>query len=307
MVRSIFLSGAGGFLGQRVLQRLAQKDGCRVVCLTRGDLPDSVPPQIRYVQGDLLDPSGYADALSGCDTVLHLAAATGKCPPDEYMRVNRDGTGALLEQARRSGVQRFLFVSSVAAKFQDQFRYYYGQSKQQAEALVAASELRWTIVRPTMIFGRNAPVFDSLARLAALPVVPVFGDGRTPVQPVYVDDLADCLVAMLSQEEGLDRTTVEIGGPEVLTIQDLLLRIRSSAGRPGGPVLHLPVNAISRCIGYMEPFLLSVLPFTAGQLASFSNPGTAAPHPWVAGRQSGMAGISEMLWSAINGHKRHTA
>ena len=302
MACSIFLTGAGGFLGDRVLNHLLKKGDRRVVCLIRGKVPDSVLPNVRYVTGDLLEPGGYADALAGCDTVLHMAAATGKNTPQEYMRVNRDGTEVLIRQARQSGAKRFLFVSSVAAKFRDQFRYFYAQSKQEAEAIVAASELRWTIVRPTMILGRNSPVFDSLARLAALPVVPVFGDGRVPVQPVFVDDLADYLVALIDEKDDLQAVTMEIGGPEVLSIEDLLQRIRSTAGKSVAPVLHLPVRVIARCLGWTEPFLLPLLPFTAGQLASFSNPGTTAPHPWVAGRRAQLTTVDEMLRLATNGY-----
>ncbi len=299
MAGSIFLTGTGGFLGNRVLKRLSEEGKRSIVCLVRGQAPAQAPSNVRYVSGDLLEPAGYAAALTGCDTVLHMAAATGKHSPEEYMRVNRDGTAALIRQARQGGVRRFLFVSTVAAKFRDQFRYFYAQSKQEAEAVVASSPLRWTIVRPAMILGRNSAVLEGLARLAGLPVVPVFGDGRVPVQPVFVDDLADCLVALIDDPENLQSVTVEIGGPEVLSIEDLLQRIRSTAGKSAGPVLHLPVRAMARCLGWMEPFLLPLLPFTAGQLASFSNPGTTTPHPWLAGRQNRMATVSEMLRSAI--------
>jgi NADH dehydrogenase len=300
MPGSIFLTGAGGFLGSHVLKRLSEDRNRNVICLIRGKMPDSAPPNVRYISGDLLRPQGYADALSGCDTVLHMAAATGKHSPEEYMRVNRDGTAALIQQSRQSGVSRFIFVSSVAAKFRDQFRYYYAQSKQEAEAIVAASGLRWTIIRPAMILGKNSAVLDNLAKLSALPVLPIFGDGRVPVQPVFVDDLAECLIALVESKEDLQAATVEIGGPEVLSIEDLLQRIRSTSGKSAAPVLHLPVNAIARLIGWMEPFLLPLLPFTAGQLASFSNPGTTVPHSWVARRQKQMTPVSEMLRSAVS-------
>ncbi len=301
MSRSIFLTGSGGFLGKRVLQRLARKENYQVVCLTRGNAADPSLPNVSYVRGDLLDPETYRDGLKGCDTVLHMAAATGKHSPEEFRRVNGEGTGSLVRQARESGVERFLFVSSIAAKFRDQFRYFYAQSKQEAETMVAASGLRWTIVRPTMIFGKNSPVLDGLARLVGLPVVPVFGDGRVPVQPIFVDDLADSLVALL-EENGFDGATLEVGGPEVLTIENLMLRIRQTIGKRSAPVLHLPAGLIGRCLGLMEPLLLPLLPLTAGQLASFSNAGTTAPHPWVAERQPRMLGVSAMLKSSGNGY-----
>ena len=85
-------------------------------------------------------------------------------------------------------------------------------------------------------------------------------------------------------------------------MQDLVFRIRSAAGKASAPVLHLPVGLIARCIGWMEPFLLPLLPFTAGQLASFSNAGTTAPHPWIMERQEQMSGVDEMLQSTAHAY-----
>jgi NADH dehydrogenase len=239
--------------------------------------------------------------MAGCDTVVHLAAATGKRHPSEYLRVNRDGTEALAIAAQRAGVQQFLHVSTIAVKFCDMSRYYYAQSKQQAELVVEQSGLRWTIVRPTIILGKNAPVLESLSRIAALPVVPVFGDGRALVQPIFVDDLASCLIAML-REGTFDGRTVDIGGPEELGIEDLLLRIRRAQGRGRARVIHLPVHALATCLGWMEPILGALLPVTAGQLASFVNDGTISPDPWVAQRQTRMKSVDEMLQLVTDEH-----
>lgn len=294
MSGSIFLTGATGFLGARVLARLAEDSARTVVCLIRGTPPSGQPANVRFVRGDLLDPGGYVLELAGCDTVLHLAAATGKLEPSEYMRANRDGTEALLRAAKQAGVQRFLFASTIAVKFRDQSRYHYAQSKQQAEALVARSDRRWTIFRPTMIFGNRSPVQQGLARLASLPVVPVFGDGRALVQPVFVDDVADCLAA-LCDDRNLDGRIIEIGGPDALSVEDLLLRIRRKLGKGGAPVLHLPASPISVCLGWLEGFLRPLLPVTAGQLCSLTNDGTIATDSWVTARQTRMKGIDEML------------
>jgi len=287
---SIFLTGATGFLGSRVLTRLSRNPQRTVICLIRGTPPQGQPPNVRFVRGDLLDPAVYAQALAGCGTVLHLAAATGKNAPAEYMRVNRDGTKALLEAAGRAGVERFLFVSTIAVKFPDKSHYYYAQSKQLAEEAITQSQLQWIVVRPTMIFGSGSPVLQGLTRLATLLFVPVFGDGRTLVQPIFVDDLADCLTGMCDTRD-LDRHTIEIGGPEVLSIENLLMRMRPGAA----PILHLPAQPISASLGFLETFLGPLLPVTAGQLCSFTNDGTVAANPWVRDRQTRMKDIDEML------------
>ncbi len=221
------------------MARLTAGGNRKLVCLTRGNPADGWGGDVQFAHGDLLDPRGYADALAGCDTVVHLAAATGKCSPDQYMQVNREGTRKLAEAARRIGIDRFVFVSTIAVAFRDASGYYYAQSKQQAEEEVIRSGLNWTIVRPTMILGRDAPVLQSLSKLASFPIVPVFGNGRVSVQPVFVNDVANCLATLLCRQ-GFDRQILEIGGPEVLEIEQLLQRIRRSLGKGQAPVWHLP-------------------------------------------------------------------
>jgi len=294
MADSIFLTGASGFLGRRLVPRLAAGGKQRIVCLSRSKLAGQAPENTVLVAGDLLDTNSYSSALRDCHTVVHLAAATGKRAPAEYFRVNRDGTEALAAEAKRAGVQRFLHVSTIAVKFRDLAHYPYARSKQEAEAIVAQSGLRWTIIRPTIIAGRGSPALDGLARLASLPIVPVFGDGRTLVQPVFVDDLAACLEAVL-EEGGLAGRTLEIGGPETVSIEGLLLRLRQARGFGAARVLHLPARPIATCLAWVEPFLRPLLPVTAGQLASFTNPGTIAPDAWVLRQQEHMRGLDEIL------------
>jgi uncharacterized protein YbjT (DUF2867 family) len=206
--------------------------------------------------------------------VIHLAAATGKLPASEYWRVNRDGTEKLLYAAEAAGVERFLFVSTIAAKFGNQSRYHYAQSKKAAEDLVKRGGMRWTIVRPAMIMSPGSPVLRSLSMLAGLPVIPVFGNGRTLVQPVEVDELAKSLADMVDAP-GHDGEALEIGGPEALSMEELLVRIRESSGKGPARVLHIPAAPIAMLVGLAESLVGPRLPFTAGQLASFTNDGTA--------------------------------
>jgi NADH dehydrogenase len=292
MGSSICVTGASGFLGARLLDHLKQS-GRKVVCLGRRR-PIALPENAEFIAGDLLDSSAAARAVKGCGAVLHLAAATGKHSPAEYFRVNRDGTRMLAEEAQRAGVERFLYVSTIAVKFQDISRYYYAQSKQQAEAIVAKSGLPFTIIRPTMIFGAGSPVLDGLRKLAAMPAIPIFGSGQARVQPVFVDDLAAIVAALMEDADSLGRT-VEVGGPEVCSIEQLLLRIRNAAGIPNGRVIHLPATPIAACLSWLEPIMRPLLPVTAGQLTSFTNDGTAAPDPCISRWKAGMRGIDEML------------
>ena len=291
MQRSILVTGGSGFLGTRLLGRLAGTSG-RVVCL--GRRRPAGPAKIGFVSGDLLDRNACRRALDDCDTVLHLASATGRNSRVEYFRVNRGGTQVILEQAQEAGIKQFLYVSTIAVKFPNTLHYHYADSKRQAEALVRESRVNWTIVRPTMIFGRGSTVQDGLRRLATLPIMPVFGNGLVPVQPVFVDDVADVIAGIL-EAGGFGGRTIEIGGPEVLTMGDLLVTMRFAAGVRNTRMIHLPARPIAASLAALEPFLRPLLPVTAGQLSSFLNSGTAEPDPSISAWRARMRNIKEML------------
>ena len=93
---------------------------------------------VSIVSGDLLRPESYRDVLPSCDTVMHLAAATGRASAGDHERVNARGTEILLEECRRAGVAKVLFVSSVATTFPDKTGYPYALTKARAEEAVRA-------------------------------------------------------------------------------------------------------------------------------------------------------------------------
>ncbi|MBI3484259.1 MAG: NAD(P)H-binding protein, partial [Acidobacteria bacterium] len=293
----LFITGASGFLGRCLLARLDPANFQEITCLTRSALAIA-PAGIDWVRGNLADTTTYSAALSGADCVIHLAAATGKLPPREYFSVNLDGTRRLVEQCKQTGVRNFLFVSSIAAGFPGQSRYYYAQSKVQAEEIVRASGLRHAIVRPTMIFGRGSPVLAGLAKLAALPVIPVFGNGRTPVQPIAVENLADFILRIVDND--LFRgETFDLGGPDVVSIEELLRKIHLLLRHSNPKTLHIPMSLLLPALTLLEIVAYPLLPITIGQLATFRFDGTARPNALWSERKPHLQSLEKMLAAAL--------
>lgn len=288
----VFLTGGSGFIGRHLLEELLAS-GIAVTVLDRSGTLTAPTTQgaVRVVRGDLLDPAAYRDALGECDVVVHLAAATGNASRATHHRDTEQATTALCDAARAAGVSRLLLVSSVAVSFPDRSGYPYALAKERAEHLVAESGLRHMIVRPTIVLGPDAPVLRSLTTLATLPVIVVLGSGRARVQPVAVTDLAHEIAAIL-REDRFANETMTLGGPEVISIEELLRRIRRAHRRRGGAVLHLPLALLAGPLRLLEAVGLGrLLPVTAGQLSSFRFDGTAAdtlPRP-------GFAGVDAML------------
>lgn len=294
MTRPLFVTGAGGFLGSRLLPRLAGGRG-EIRCLTRdaARAAGSAPSGVRWIEGDLREPDRYAAALDGVEAIFHLAAATGAATAAEHDAVNLRGTIALLERAPAAGTGRFVFVSSIAAKFARLDRYPYGRSKAAAEDAVRAAGLPFTILRPTLLLGPGSPGLAGLARLALLPVVPLLGGGSGRVQPLDVEDAAR-LVAAAVHEGGLLGETVELGGPEGLSVAALLRAIRRTVRGSEGLAVPLPLAPLRLLLTALEATGFRP-PVTAGQLASFVEDGTASPHPFTDRHRAGLAPLDASL------------
>ncbi|MCP5046465.1 MAG: NAD-dependent epimerase/dehydratase family protein [bacterium] len=281
MKPSLLITGAGGFLGRHLLEKLDYSKYQTVYCLTRKmenvRIPQtmSTSPTVKVIEGDIIDAPTYETILQHVHTVIHLAAATGKVNPKEYFNINTYGTMLLVDRCKKANVNHFLFVSSIAVSFKNKYRYFYAQSKEQAEQYVKNSGLKFTILRPTMIMGKGSPVFQGLARLAGLPVIPVFGDGDVEIQPVHVEDVAKA-ITRITNETTYQGEILELGGPEPLTIENFMKKVALAKGKESPRVMHLPLSLVIFFLAIMERLIYMLLPLTVGQLASFRNDGT--PH-----------------------------
>src|SRR4029453_4395854 len=194
---TIFITGATGFIGRRVLTALADKADRQIRCLVHENRSVREDSAVSAIRGELDRPDTFAAALAGSHTVLHLAARTGRGSRQDHFKTNHEGTARLLRAARDAGVVRFINVSSIASTFPQRTAYHYADAKSQAEALVRSRGLRFVNVRPTLVFGSGSPVGQGLLKIASLPVVPLFGGGTVRVQPIHVDDVAEFLVSAL--------------------------------------------------------------------------------------------------------------
>lgn len=277
----LFITGATGFIGRHLLSQLDTARYSQVYCLSR--TPERMTDlaagkrNVSLIRGSLDQVDTYARALDSSATVIHLAAATGKMPPDAYFHVNVRGTQLLIDCCGRAGVENFLYVSSIAAKFPDKRRYYYAASKEAAEAAVRRSGLSHVIVRPTIVMGEDSPTWRRFSRVTGSPVAVILGNGRAAIQPIDVDDLVGCLLSLL-EKTPFANETVEIGGPERMSIKEFFQQIHRIRRGHAPWFIHVPLAPVMALLSALERPLYPVLPVTAGQLASFHQDGTAAPN-----------------------------
>ena len=288
----VFITGASGFIGGHLLARALER-GVQVRCLSRRK--GHSEGRLTWVRGRLEARDTYEHALEGCEAVVHMGAQTGKARAADFKRSNVDGTRALLSACRAAKVQRILYVSTIATRYPEIQRYPYAQSKQQAEALVMESGLSWTIMRPTIVLGPGSPILSSLSGLAKLPVMPIFGRGQIQVQPIMVDDIALSLMRWLDDGAELAGAQIDLGGPEQLSFEAFMQRLRKAQGKRSGRVVGLPLKSTMWGLGLVDPALGPLLPVTAGQLYAFRYDSTAQPSKFLEEMQAGFMGLDEAL------------
>jgi nucleoside-diphosphate-sugar epimerase len=298
MARSLFMTGATGFLGRHLLHGINPQRYQHIYCLSRmGQQPVtdlSGPPRVTFIRGTLFDADIYRPYLARAETVVHMAAAVGKVEKAEYFRVNAEGTEFLIEECQQLGVRNFLYISSIAVKYIHKSRYYYAQSKQLAEEAVRRGKLQYTIVRPTLIVGKESSPWRSLCKLVTSRLILVIGDGSTRIQPIHVDDLVAFLDAALDANS-FSNETIEVGGPQIITIEHFLKCIHQSHFKSTPLVLHLPLKLLAAVLSFLESFSYSILPLNVGQLAFFRNDGTIKPSMALQPQLQRMKTIDEML------------
>src|ERR1700734_1708148 len=245
----LLLTGATGLVGSTLLRRLLA-EGAQVRCLVRD--PRGLGTQRVRVQialGDLTDPPSFRNALRGVHTVVHLAASIRDQPRGSIEELNGIATWRMVRAAQRQGVERFVFFSVLGASTHHRARFF--RAKALAEQAVAEAELRSTVFAPSIVYAPGDPWLTLLERLALLPVMPVSGRGRAAYQPIWAEDVADCVVAALRGSGSVLHERYELAGPETLSHTDIVRTVLASLGRRR-PIVHVPTPVVSRALRILE-------------------------------------------------------
>jgi uncharacterized protein YbjT (DUF2867 family) len=236
----ILLTGATGTVGTALLRRLTA-EGTPVRCLVRD--PRRLGDQRVRVQialGDLANPASFRNALRGVDTVIHLGASIRDQPAGSIEELNAVATLRLVRAAERQGAKRFVFFSAMGATRHSRTRFF--RAKKLAEEAVESSSLETKVFSPSIVYSPGDPWLTLLKRFSYLPVIPMSGSGRSLYQPIWADDVADCVVAAL-QGRGDDRERFELAGPQTLSYDAIVRTALRALGRRR-PLLHLPLPAV---------------------------------------------------------------
>ena len=266
MNSTVCVFGGTGFLGRRLVRRLAAEGATLRIAVrsparARSELPAPVLDPGSVFRADVHDRASVAAAVAGVDAVVNAVSAYVEKPGATFESVHEQGARTVAQEAAAAGVARLVLVSGIGAD--PQSRSPYIRARGRGELAVRQAFPGATIVRPSAMFGPGDALFGTLADLVRLlPVVPLIGGGRTRLQPVYVEDVAEGIARMLADRATAGQT-YELAGPGVYTLRELVgfaLRLMHKRRL----LLHVPF-AVAEIQARLFEFLPSP-PLTTGQV-----------------------------------------
>lgn len=275
----IFLTGGTGFVGNEVLRQLLAA-GHRVQALVRegSEAKLASTEGVEIKNGDVTDAASLVGALEGCDAVIHLVGIIREFPGRgiTFKKMHVEATRNILEAAQEQGVQRYLHMSSNGTTERSSTGYH--RTKWQAEELVRATSLDWTIFRPSLIFGPGSEFVNMLAEMIRrIPVVPVIGDGQYRMQPVSLEQVAASFISALQMPETIG-ATYHLGGGVSYSYDEILDLTAQALGKQKANKIHQPLFMIKPMIKIMQNS--EHFPITSDQLTMLIEGNVCANDAW---------------------------
>lgn len=261
----VVVIGGAGFVGRHLVPRLSAQNR-RVVVPTRRYLSARhliLLPTVDVLEIDLRDPARLARLIAANDAVINLAGvlhgrpASGSGPewgPD-FDTAHVQVAQRLVDACRTAGVRRLVHVSALGVTDDGEktLPSRYLRSKAAAERIIRSSDLDWTILRPSVMFGPEDRFLNLFAKLQRfLPVMPLANAGAR-FQPVYVADVAQAIVNVLDLPSS-HRRCFEVAGPQVLTLRELVELAGQASGHPRR------IIALPESLGRLQAWILEHLP-----------------------------------------------
>jgi uncharacterized protein YbjT (DUF2867 family) len=263
---TVSVFGGTGFLGWRLVQRLASEGTTVRVAVRHADRARSALQaagldRVSVFGADVRDQATVAAAFAGADAVVDAVSAYVETGGVTFEAVHEQGAKTLAREAAAAGVARLVLVSGIGADPESSSPYI--RARGRGERAVQQVFPGATIVRPSAMFGPGDALFGTLAHLARLlPVLPLIGGGRTRLQPVYVEDVAEAIARILA-DPGTAGRTYELAGPTVYTLRELFIIALRITGKRR---LLVPVPFAAAKVQARLFELLPNPPLTSGQV-----------------------------------------
>lgn len=264
LVPRVAIIGGTGFLGKNLQAELPKEWEVTFLC----HVAKPVSPWKSY-EANITDRESLASAFQGKDAVMHLVGIIREKPPEvTFKKIHTDGTRNVIEAATRAGVKKIIYVSALGASLEGRTEYF--RTKAEAEELVKKSSLRYTIFRPSVIFGPGAGFTNQLLKTQRFaPFWPVPGGGNFLFQPISAKNVSQCLVQAVTDPQ-TDGKIFNLVGPERLKLREIIVFLREKAGSKK-PIISVPLSIV-RLMAKLK-FQITEDELTMMEQGNFADPG----------------------------------
>ncbi len=248
--------GGTGFVGRYLAEALRAERKVRIRLMARKH-PDFLPPDTEFFPADAVSGKGLKDGLSNATVVWYLPGLLAETREQSYESVHHQGVVNTLAAVNRDCLKRFIHMSAVGTAPNAPSAYH--RTKARGEEVIRKSGLPYTIVRPSLVFGKGDRSINQFLDLARLfHILPMIGPGTARVQPIFAGDLGK-LCALISSREDTAGKIYEAGGPRIYTYRQMMEAIKSSrhlhALILGAPVGIMMASALAQKVLLPRPFL----------------------------------------------------
>lgn len=233
----ITIFGGSGFIAKNLIPQLAQEGhqlrlACRHPLRTNELKVAGAVGQIVPISVNLLDKDTIDRAIAGSDIVINLVGLLSEKGEQSFDAIHVQGASWIAELASKHKVQRVIQLSALGADINADSAY--ASSKAKAEKAMQAKFKEVTILRPSVIFGAQDNFINMFAKLFMIsPIIPLVLGGRAKFQPIYIGDVVKAIITCLKETRTKGKT-YELGGPEVLTLREILEKLRTYTGQKVG-------------------------------------------------------------------------
>ncbi len=240
----ILITGTTGFIGSHIAAALLQEGHEVIGCVRNVERAKSVLPGIELIACDFVrdnDPSVWLPRLKDIDLVINAVGIISEQGSNTFAALHRDTPIALFEACAQAEVKKVIQISALGADEQAKSRYHL--TKWDADQYLASLDLDWVILRPSIVYGPGGKSTELFCAMAALPVIPLVGDGKQEIQPIHIDDLTRVVVKLAEQKDPL-RMIIEAPGPKAVTFRAMLAEFRQRMGLNKPLFFDIPVPLV---------------------------------------------------------------
>jgi NADH dehydrogenase len=229
-MKKVLVTGASGFVGNAVIRSLTEHGYTPVAFIRKGS-EDKLKSNAEIRYGDILDKSSISEALTDIYAVIHLVGIIREIPSKSVTFINMHSAASqnIAEACAEKNVGRIVHMSANGTRQNAVSMYHI--TKYEGESAVKKSGLNYTIFRPSLIYGEDDSFINMLASfIRKTPVFSYFGDGSYPMQPIHVDEVAQCFVRAIDNSSTYGMT-YPLCGKNVYTYKELLKLVGKALGK----------------------------------------------------------------------------